>query len=67
MQVRITKCSQPGSWWEKHLGRIVTVLWTDSHGHWTRDTNTEPEGYPFLQWIAIEDCDRLAGSASIPE
>lgn len=59
MKVKIERCSQPGAWWEKHLGRVVTVLWTDAYGHWTRDTEqlgaTGWAGYRFLQWVAVED------------
>lgn len=59
MKVRIERCSQPGAWWAKHIGRVITVLKTDSYGHWTRDTHTPGApgwaGYPFFQWVAVQD------------
>ena len=59
MKVRIERCTSPGAWWGKHVGRVITVLWTDSCGHWTRDTNRPGaegwDGYPFLQWVDPKD------------
>lgn len=54
MKVQIVRCSHPGAWWGKYIGRIITVLRVDDYGYWTRDTN-EPGAYPFLQWIKPED------------
>lgn len=62
MKVRIERCSVPGAWWAKHIGRTVTVLFTDHYGHWTRDTNKPGAkgwaGYPFLQWITPTDTSK---------
>ena len=59
MKARIERCSHPGAWWARWIGREITVLWTDSCGHWTRDTHTPGAqgwaGYPFLQWIDPKD------------
>lgn len=58
-KVVIERCSLPGAWWQEYIGRTITILYTDSHGHWTRDTHDSKASgwgsYPFLQWIKVED------------
>jgi len=51
MSVRIIACSYPGGWWERRIGRVVTVLFTDHYGHWTRDTGP----MRLLQWVSFAD------------
>lgn len=52
-RVRIARCSLNGAWWEEHVGAIITVIFTDSHGHWTRDTGP----MRCIQWVRPEDCE----------
>jgi len=57
MTVRITGCTYHGGWWEPFIGRVITVLWTDQYGHWTRDTG--PMG--LLQWVSVCDTSPTFG------
>ena len=63
-KVRIARCTYNGAWWASHVGRIITVLFTDQYGHWTRDTEKPGadgmDGYRFLQWVKPEDCEPLS-------
>lgn len=51
MKVQIHRCSQPGSWWESHVGKVIDVIAVDSYGYWTRDTGPMRH----TQWVACED------------
>jgi hypothetical protein len=51
MNVRITRCSEHSCWWRTHLFAVITVLWTDQYGHWTRDTGP----MRLLQWVPVAD------------
>lgn len=49
----------PGAWWEKHVGRVILVLFTDSFGHWTLDTDTPGgkgwDAAKLPRWVKPED------------
>lgn len=57
VSVRILRCSYHGGWWEKYVGRVITVLFTDQYGHWTRDTGP----MRCLQWVKVEDTSETFG------
>lgn len=68
MHTTIFRCSYPGAWWSRHIGRTVRILFTDQYGYWTRDTYREGAsgwaGYPFLQWVDRADTSPTFGGAN---
>lgn len=53
--VRIARCTEPGAWWESHIGETISVFATDSYGHWTRDTGP----MRLSQWVKVSDTEEV--------
>ena len=54
-RVRIARCTEPGAWWERHVGATISVFATDSYGHWTRDTGP----MRLSQWVKVADTEEV--------
>jgi hypothetical protein len=52
MNAYILQCSAPHAWWSSRTGRLITILFTDQYGHWTRDTGP----LHCIQWIPPCEC-----------
>jgi hypothetical protein len=53
MKIKILRCSDSRTWYNKHIGEVLYVERVDSDRYWCR----ELDQYRCLNFVLIKDCE----------